>query len=132
MMTYSCDETRSCYFENVGNGRFIKHILPQEAQFAPVNAIVCDDLNNDGIPDLLLAGNEYQADVVTGRYDASYGCFLKGGKNKTFKSIPPSASGFFIKGDVKDMTLMKSAKDKLVLATVNNDSMVIFKISPNE
>lgn len=130
MTTYSCDETRSCYFENIGNGRFIKHILPQEAQFAPVNAIVCDDLDNDGISDLLLAGNEYQSDVITGRYDASYGSFLQGTKDKTFKSVPPSASGFFTKGDVKDMTLIKSAKDRLVLATVNNDSMMVFKINP--
>ena len=49
-----------------------------EAQFAPVNAIICDDLDNDGYKDLLLAGNEYQTEVITGRYDASYGCFLRG------------------------------------------------------
>ena len=49
-----------------------------EAQFAPVNAIVCNDLDGDGIKDILLAGNEYQTEVMTGRYDASYGCFLKG------------------------------------------------------
>ena len=73
-----CEETRSCYFENTGNGKFVKHPLPVEAQFAPVNAIICDDLDNDGFKDLLLAGNEYQTDVITGRYDASYGCFLKG------------------------------------------------------
>ena len=55
-----------------------------EAQFAPVNAIICDDLDNDGFKDLLLAGNEYQTNVMTGRYDASYGCFLKGGADKKF------------------------------------------------
>ena len=48
LLHFSCNETRSCYFENTGNGKFIKHSLPQEAQFAPVNAIICDDLNNDG------------------------------------------------------------------------------------
>ena len=31
-----------------------------EAQFSPVNAIICDDIDNDGFKDLLLAGNEYQ------------------------------------------------------------------------
>jgi len=67
-----CEETRTCYFENIGNGKFIKHPLPVEAQFAPVNAIVCEDLDNDGFKDLLLAGNEYQTEVMTGRYDASY------------------------------------------------------------
>jgi len=128
MITYSCNETRSCYLENVGNGKFVKHVLPQEAQFAPVNAIICEDLDNDGIHDLLLAGNEYQADVITGRYDASYGCFLKGAKNKTFTSIPASKTGFRLQGDVKDLALIKSAKARLVLAGVNNDSLRVFTI----
>ena len=78
ILEFNCDETRTCYFENMGNGKFVKHILPVEAQFSPVNAIICDDLDNDGIKDLLLAGNEYQMEVMMGRYDASYGCFLKG------------------------------------------------------
>ncbi len=76
-----CNETRSCWFENLGNGKFVKHPLPAEAQFAPVNAIVCADIDHDGQMDLLLAGNEYQAEVMRGRYDASYGCFLKGTGN---------------------------------------------------
>jgi hypothetical protein len=73
---------QSCWIENAGNGKFIKHVLPKEAQFAPVNTIVCTDMNGDGIKDILLAGNEYQTEVMTGRYDASYGCFLKGSGNK--------------------------------------------------
>jgi hypothetical protein len=32
-------------FRKLGKGKFKKHVLPMEAQFAPVNAIVCDDLN---------------------------------------------------------------------------------------
>ena len=52
-----CDETRSCWFENRGHGKFIKQVLPVQAQFAPVNAIICDDLDNDDFKDLLLAGN---------------------------------------------------------------------------
>ncbi|HKG68177.1 MAG TPA: FG-GAP-like repeat-containing protein, partial [Segetibacter sp.] len=129
MVIYRCDETRSCYFENIGQGKFIKHILPQEAQFAPVDAIVCNDIDNDGVVDLLLSGNEYQTDVITGRYDASFGCFLKGNKNKTFKAIPYSVSGFCTKGDVKDLTLITTPKDKLVIAAVNNDSARVFKIN---
>jgi len=40
------------------------------AQFAPVNAILVKDINQDGKVDLLLAGNNFQAEVETGRYDA--------------------------------------------------------------
>lgn len=125
-----CDETRTCYFENTGNGKFIKHALPIEAQFSPVNSIICDDLDNDGFKDLLLAGNEYQAEVMTGRYDASYGCFLRGSSNKSFTSVPPATSGFILNGDVKDMSLIRlSNGEKIVLAAVNNDSMRVFRIA---
>mgnify|MGYP006392758841 FL=1 len=128
-MQLHCDETRTCYFENTGNGKFIKHVLPVEAQFSPVNTIICDDIDNDGFKDLLLAGNEYQAEVMTGRYDASYGCFLRGNSNKSFISVPPAISGFILNGDVKDMSLIRLANgEKMLLAAINNDSMRVFKI----
>ena len=128
-----CDETRSCYFENTGNGKFVKHPLPVEAQFAPVNAIICDDLDNDGYKDLLLAGNEYQADVTRGRYDASYGCFLHGNKKSEFSAISPVKSGFIVDGDVKDMSLISlSNNKKIVLVAINNDSLKAFEINMNK
>lgn len=128
ILALSCDETRSCWFENFGNGQFMKHVLPAEVQFAPVNAILCNDFDNDGTKDILLAGNEYQADVMTGRYDASYGCFLKGG-NKKYISVPALSSGFRVKGDVKDMALIQSPDgSKRIIVTVNNDSLRVFKV----
>ncbi|HZW66503.1 MAG TPA: VCBS repeat-containing protein, partial [Hanamia sp.] len=124
----TCNETRSAWFENKGNGKFEMHELPVEAQFAPVNAIVCEDMDGDGIKDILLAGNEYQTEVRTGRYDASYGCFLKGIGNKNFVAVPRSASGFLVNGDVKDMKLITNAKkEKLILVGVNDDSLKVFK-----
>ncbi|MDP4261219.1 MAG: VCBS repeat-containing protein [Bacteroidota bacterium] len=131
LLKFQCNETRSCWLENMGNGKFIKHPLPVEAQFAPVNAIVCDDFDNDGYKDLLLAGNEYQTEVMTGRYDASYGCFLKGSSKKTFETVSPVKSGFIVRGDVKDMALIRSAKgEKIILAAVNNDTLRVFKVRP--
>lgn len=130
VLKLSCDETRSCYFENSGNGKFVKHVLPIEAQFAPVNAIICNDFDKDGITDLLLAGNEYQTEVVTGRYDASYGCFLKGSDKKNFTAVQPVESGFILKGDVKDLKLLQLANGKkIILAAVNNDSLRVFRVN---
>ncbi len=125
-----CDETRTVYLENTGHGKFIKHPLPIEAQFAPVNAILCEDMDNDGFKDLLLAGNEYQSAVMTGRYDASYGCFLRGHADGKFSSVPPAESGFILNGDVKDMSLIKLSNGlKIVLAAINNDSLRVFRIN---
>jgi hypothetical protein len=129
LMQLSCNETRSCYFENIGKGKFIKHPLPIEAQFSPVNAILCDDFDGDGNIDLLLAGNEYQTDVITGRYDASYGCFLKGSAGTSFQFVPTVVSGFKLNGDVKDMEIVHlSNGEKRVIAAVNNDSLRVFNV----
>jgi hypothetical protein len=128
---YSCEETSSCYFENKGDGKFVKHLLPAEAQFAPVNAIICEDLDDDGRNDLLLAGNEYQTEVMTGRYDASYGCFLKGTANG-FVCVPSVQSGFIVNGDVKDMKMITTKENqKLVIVAVNNDSLRTFRSTIN-
>lgn len=125
-----CNELHSCWFENLGNGKFRKHILPAEAQFAPVNAIVAHDLDGDGKVDLLLAGNEYQAEVMTGRYDASYGLYLKGRGDGNFQPVDRISDGIFIKGDVKDLQLIKNAAgDWLILAAVNDDRLRVFRVN---
>jgi len=129
VLTFKCNETRSCFFENTGNGKFVKHALPAEAQFAPVNAVICADLDNDGYKDLLLGGNEYQTEVMTGRYDASYGCFLRGNGKKEFTPISPVTSGLILRGDVKDLSLLEMGNGKkLLLAAINNDSLRVFSI----
>ena len=129
LLHLSCDETQSCWLENLGDGKFKKHVLPVEAQFAPINSIVCNDVDGDGYKDLIIAGNEYQEEVTTGRYDASCGLFLQGNKDKTFKVVPPTISGFIVDGDVKDMDLISlSDKEKLLVVAVNNDSLRVFKI----
>jgi len=133
----TCNETRSCWFENLGHGKFVKHVLPVEAQFAPVNSIVCADLDHDGVPDLVLAGNEYQAEVMRGRYDASNGCFLKGmpaspsrpGNDQRFTAIPGRITGLRLLGDIKSMALIRSAgAHTLLLAAANDDSLRVFDI----
>ena len=78
-----------------------------------------------------MAGNEYQTEVMTGRYDASYGCFLRGDAKNIFTAVSPAASGFILNGDVKDMSLIRLSNGvKIVLAAVNNDSLRVFRINP--
>ncbi len=128
--SFTCNETRSCWLENMGSGKFTKHPLPAEAQFAPVNAIVAEDLDGDGYKDLILAGNEYQADIMTGRYDASYGTVLKGSKAAAFSALPFSKTGFILNGDIKSMSLLPAANGgRLLLVAANNDSLRVLRIN---
>lgn len=130
MQSFSCNETRSCWLENQGNGKFALHPLPVEAQFAPVNAIIAADLDGDGLKDLVLAGNEYQADVITGRYDALYGVVLKGQRDKSFISLGSAQSGLLLRGDIKSMVLLPAVDGgQLLIAAANNDSLQVLRIN---
>ena len=127
---FTCNETRTCWLENTGHGKFVKHPLPVEAQFAPVNTMVAEDLDGDGYKDLVLAGNEYQADVITGRYDASYGTVLKGSSTGAFNCLPLSKTGIVLNGDVKSMLLLPAAAGgKLLVVAANNESLRVFRIN---
>jgi len=67
---------------------------------------------------------------MTGRYDASYGWFLKGSNDKKFQFVPPIHSGFIVDGDVKDMELISlSNHEKILLVALNNDLLRVFKIA---
>ena len=133
MMVLKCETTATVWIENLGNGHFKMHQLPLEAQFAPVNAIVADDLDHDGNIDLLLGGNEYQAEISTGRYDASYGLFLKGDGRGLFTPVKPTQSGFIVVGDMKNLkTITNKNQHQFVLAAVNNDSLKCFEIKPKK
>jgi hypothetical protein len=127
---YTCNVEQSVWLENLGKGKFKMHDLPLPAQFAPVNTIAVKDVNNDGNIDLIIAGNEYQTDVVTGRYDASYGLILEGDGKGNFTPVKVAPSGFIINGDVKSLQLIRTSnKEDMVLAAVNDDSLRCFKLN---
>jgi hypothetical protein len=130
MIQLKCEETRSVWLENKGNGQWVMHPLPMMAQIAPVNAIVATDADGDGHMDIVIAGNEYGTEVMTGRYDASYGLLLEGDGKGHFSPVRPVQSGLIIDGDVKDMQLITTAnKERILLFAVNNDEMKAYKIN---
>ncbi|MEI9908211.1 MAG: VCBS repeat-containing protein [Bacteroidota bacterium] len=122
-------EAASSWFENPGNGFFKQHALPAEAQFAPVNCILVNDYNKDGLPDILLAGNEYQTEVMTGQYDASYGLLLLAKPGKTFTAVPQSKSGIFLRGDTRCMRSIIIKNKPMILAAINNAALQAFQVN---
>ncbi|MEP7232453.1 MAG: hypothetical protein ABI691_19480 [Ginsengibacter sp.] len=93
-----------------------------------MNAIICTDINDDGFNDIILAGNGYQAQVMPGRYDASYGLFLTGNGNGQFTPLSAVTSGLILDGDVKDLKLINVGKQKIMLAAINDSKMKAFVI----
>jgi enediyne biosynthesis protein E4 len=124
-----CNEVRSGWFENDGHGRFVFHPFPLVAQEAPVNTMVYTDVNGDGKADLILGGNEYEASVMTGRYDASYGLLLEGDGKGGWVGVSPAESGLILDGDVRDLKVVMVGGQRVLLAAVNDSKMKAFKIN---
>ncbi len=125
---YEANEFRSGYFINEnGNFKFVP--FPIQAQLSPINSIVYHDFDNDNIKDLLLAGNNYNAEVETTRADAGIGIFLKGKEAARFKYIHNKTTGFYTEKDVRNMLLLKEKNKKSILVANNNDDYQKFKLN---
>ncbi len=120
-------QMKSCILMNTGKNAFSISPLPVEAQFSPIYSINAEDFNHDGICDLILGGNQYRAKPETGIYDASYGLFLKGNANGTWKSVPNKESGLFTKGEVRDLKILNIDGYRILVVARNNNSLQFFK-----
>jgi hypothetical protein len=122
----------SSYLENQGNGKFAIRNLPAEAQTAPIYGLLTDDYDGDGHLDVLLAGNSYASETLTGWYDAGIGQYLRGDSKGNFTPVPVTKSGFFADKDVKGMAqLVTRAGDRLVVVANNNDTLQTFSVRAN-
>lgn len=108
------------------DGKFSIKRLPTDAQLSAVMDIVVNDFDNDGVKDILLAGNKFDVEVETTPADASPGIFMKGLGGFDFKCLKPTESGFFVPYNVKDIHAMKVNNKWVVLIGINNDKMRIF------
>jgi hypothetical protein len=119
----------SSVFLNAGTGEFEKRELPMEAQWSSVRDMYIADLNEDGHPDLLLAGNDYGMQPAVGRFDAGYGVALAGDGKGNFKAVNAKVSGFEVAGQVRYLKLFQTAfGGKFLLAARNNETLEVFQV----
>ncbi len=116
----------SAYIENKGAGEFVLHTLPMHAQFSVIQSIIVHDYDEDGYLDALIAGNFYNPDFMTGRYDASIGLLLKGNGKGGFFPVPPSLSGIHVTGDTRSLQKIQIAKKMAIIAGVNKGKVQIY------
>jgi hypothetical protein len=119
--------TTSSYIIWNENGNLSWEKLPKPVQVAPVKKMIVRDLNGDGYPDVLVAGNDYTYDVSTGYYDANKGIVLinKGNKN-AFEVLTPSLTGMLLQGMVESL-LYFDGDTSLVVAGINRQKVAVFK-----
>ena len=121
---------QSSLIENKGDGSFDLKPLAWQAQWAPLYGMLVEDINEDGIPDLIMIGNDYGTEVSMGRYDAFNGLVMTGNGDLSFKILSPAESGLVVQGDAKSLVKIAGAQGGLhFLAGQNRGPAVLFKPS---
>ncbi|MEL6650726.1 MAG: RNA-binding protein, partial [Bacteroidota bacterium] len=114
----------SVYLENLGNDQYAVRPLPSEVQYAPIYAIQPVDVDNDGNLDVILGGNFHSVSPSRGRYDASFGWYLKGDGKGGFQIQSPNESGLWLSGESRRFALLKANKQSPLLLVGRNNGPV--------
>lgn len=107
-------------------GKFTPLDLPIEAQVSPVNTFVSCQLNDDNLPDLLLAGNTFGMQVELGRIDAGHGLALINEGGGRFRALSVAASGLFMPGEVRHGEPLQLAGKQAWVFAENNGPLYFF------
>jgi enediyne biosynthesis protein E4 len=112
------------YIKNLGKGIFEITALPIESQFSPVYGMATTDYNMDGNLDVMMVGNSYSTEIISGRDDASMGLYLQGDGNGNFRSVKTEDSGFLADNDSKGVAKLIGADGREIVIVGNNSSSV--------
>ncbi len=119
----NCKMMRSVVLENKGGKRFEIHDLPVEVQFSPVFGILAEDINGDQMPDLIMVGNSFSDETITGYYDASLGNIMINKGNFQWTAIQPVLSDFVAEGDKKALARIIVNNRPVYLISVNDGDL---------
>jgi len=113
-------------FYNKGHGNFEFKAFPSAAQSSPLFGLT-------GISSpfkAILAGGNFSGVLpYEGRYDADYGDLMFVDKDGNFKWQSPVASGFLLRGEVRDIRPIKTAAGVIYAVAFNNKEIRFFKIN---
>jgi hypothetical protein len=123
----SANYLSTCVAYNDGKGRFSLRALPLEAQLSSVNAIAVTDVNGDGLPDILTAGNNFNFLPQFCRLDASYGNVFLNDAKGGFRTVAAPHCGLNVKGEVRDILRFQQKGEDCFLFLQNNDVPVLYQ-----
>lgn len=118
----------STYWENTPDG-FKAHILPTEAQVAPVYAISALDVDADGDADLLLAGNQHYCRVKLGALNGLHGLLLRNEGPGKWVPEPAIRTGLRLRGDVRALLHWKVGERQQLLVGTNDAPAQFFTLT---
>lgn len=126
--TFHVNTTSSHILWNRGEGNFSWEELPRKAQVSPIKHTIVRDFNGDGLPDVILAGNDHSYDISTGYFDASKGLILLSRDGVPLKDlVQPAGSGLVLHGMVESLLWLEKGRERpLLVAGFNRDSAKVY------
>ena len=114
---------------NNGNGNFTFQPLPVMAQISCINAILPLDANNDGFTDLVTGGNQFGFLPQFEKLDGSFGDVFINDGNGIFKWVENKKSGLNMRGEMRDIALIKNKQGVKLLFLQNNELPCLYKLN---
>jgi hypothetical protein len=112
---------RTIMLKGDGKGGFTQVTLPVEMQRSPVFAWL-----KTGNNALVSGGNLYGVAPYEGQYDASYGNTLAIHGEKLVRWVSPVLSGFYARGEIRDIKPIKIAGRKNAFVVALNNAPLKF------
>ena len=111
---------------NEGNSTYRFIPFPEMAQLSNINDLVIDDLDNDGMRDILVCGNSDDPAVMVGNYDATSALLLKGTGKGNFTTVSAANNGLTVNGESRKMVYLKDRNGTSLIFLKNSDAAQVF------
>ena len=127
---FEADYFLSSVLINEGDMEFSCVPLPFQAQLSPVYAIQEVNANGDELPDILIAGNYFDANIQMGRYDANYGQLYLNNGDGNFEYVP--LTGDILNDQVKSILPVLIKNNKYLVVARNNSTIKLINLTKHE
>ena len=117
----------SQWVENLGNGQFNLHALPDVLQLGPINDFLT--FNENGETTTFVVGNDFGGSPFEGNFDGFQGILLNWDSEKEeWQTTESRHSGFHVFKDAREMGVITlNNEKKLILVTQNQDRLLVFE-----
>ena len=112
---------------NLGEGKFDMSPLPDPLQLSCICGIYCQDINGDGLKDIVTVGNDAGFTPQFSKLDAGIGSVLINYEGD-FVPLDHRRSGLRIGGDAKDIVPIEIDGHLHLLVPINNDVPKLLKV----
>jgi hypothetical protein len=119
-------EFRNGIFWGKAGGDYEFEAFPPEAQLSPVVGFILQDINGDGKPEVITAGNLYDTEVETTRYDSGEGMIMSW-SDKGWQCHHPIETGFYAGGNIRAFKAIKAGNKNAVLAARGNGPLSLYE-----